>query len=322
MYITILVVTYQQEKYITATLESIKYQVENFGGSYEIELIITDDCSKDNTQEKISSWCVQHEKLFKNINLIFNTHNLGVAQNLTNAISQINGQYVKLLGGDDLLPCNNIFSFFDLLIDYDMVSGLTAYFWNYNFTSKTYQYIRDNIALEIINKNTTFYHRIQRSCFVNAPGLYLKTELIKNDMVLQYLPEFKLMDDYPMWVKAAEYKPQIKYLFVTEVGCLYRRTNTSISVSRNKQYLDDRIKLSQYLFFTSRNIFHKLIHLNEIICFSLNNKFLNKYGLFYDYIVKLFSLIMKNKAILEFKKIQSALNENEEYLHQISSTYH
>ena len=39
--------TFNHEKYIIEHLESIKYQVENYGQKFSTKIVINDDCSSD-----------------------------------------------------------------------------------------------------------------------------------------------------------------------------------------------------------------------------------------------------------------------------------
>ena len=43
------VFTYNQEQFIFENLESIKYQIEKYGGGTSFSLVMSDDCSQDNT---------------------------------------------------------------------------------------------------------------------------------------------------------------------------------------------------------------------------------------------------------------------------------
>lgn len=317
MHISFVVIAFQQEKYIVNTLNSIKYQIEKYNSSNRIELIIADDSSSDKTFEKITLWCSQNKSCFENIEIISNKKNLGVAKNLASIIPKINGDYVKLLGGDDLLPFNNIFTFFKELQDYDIVAGIPLYFWENGFEKKTIDYARDNIALEIAYKRKKFSKRIEQRCFLNAPSLYLRTKTIKQKEVIEYLATYELMDDYPIWIKAAELNKSIQYKFINAVSILYRRTSNSINVKRNNIYLGDRLKMEYYLFKSTKNIFFKILHLNELICFKIGNSSIIKYGIMDNYLIKLKSIHYRGKAISILKEKERIIEMNKKYLNNV-----
>lgn len=98
--VTIIALCYNQEKYLKETLDSIINQ------SYKnVELIITDDSSKDNSVNKIKQWI----KL-NNIKCTFiqNEKNLGICKSLNNAIKLAKGEYLNLIACDDVLFPNKI----------------------------------------------------------------------------------------------------------------------------------------------------------------------------------------------------------------------
>lgn len=64
---TFCVLSYNHEKYILETLESIKFLVKNYGGKLKINLIIGDDCSDDNTAAIIDFWLQKNRVLFYKI---------------------------------------------------------------------------------------------------------------------------------------------------------------------------------------------------------------------------------------------------------------
>ena len=63
--VSVCVITYNSSKYVLETLESIRMQ------SYQnIELIICDDCSKDDTVEICKRWIQSYSARFINVLLI------------------------------------------------------------------------------------------------------------------------------------------------------------------------------------------------------------------------------------------------------------
>lgn len=95
--ITVIVLAFNQVDYIETALSSI---VEQSSGSYDLEIIVTDDGSTDGTADVI--------KEFQNrsaVPIIFNS-NLhegveAIAKNLLFMINQSSGDYIAFLAGDD-----------------------------------------------------------------------------------------------------------------------------------------------------------------------------------------------------------------------------
>jgi glycosyltransferase involved in cell wall biosynthesis len=109
--VSVIVITYNSAKYVIETLESVKSQTYK-----NIELIISDDCSTDDTAARCRLWLAENGSDFKNVRLIENSTNLGVPGNCNKGIYAAKGAWVKLLGGDDLLVSNSIQVFVDFLL--------------------------------------------------------------------------------------------------------------------------------------------------------------------------------------------------------------
>ena len=75
--ISIIAITYNSAKYIVELLESAKAQTYS-----NIELIISDDCSTDDTVAVCNSWIVKNTTLFNKLTLITAEKNTGIAPNV------------------------------------------------------------------------------------------------------------------------------------------------------------------------------------------------------------------------------------------------
>lgn len=96
--VTVSVVSYNAEKFIVETLNSI------FNQTYKnIELVISDDASSDNTVALCSDWLERNKSRFVNTELITVEKNTGVTANCNRALGSSHGEYWKIIGSDDLL---------------------------------------------------------------------------------------------------------------------------------------------------------------------------------------------------------------------------
>lgn len=91
--ISVIVTTYNHEKYIRQCIDSILMQKD-----VEIELIVGDDCSDDNTRNILEKYQKQYPKI---INLLPKTENLGVTKNIKRCLEAVTGKYVAFCEGDD-----------------------------------------------------------------------------------------------------------------------------------------------------------------------------------------------------------------------------
>ncbi|MDB5175753.1 MAG: putative sugar transferase [Candidatus Saccharibacteria bacterium] len=92
--LSIVCITYNQEQYIRQTLDGFVSQVVDF----PLEIIISDDCSSDNTPEIIAEYANKYPALFKP-NL--RKKNLGAIANSIASLKAATGEYIALCEGDD-----------------------------------------------------------------------------------------------------------------------------------------------------------------------------------------------------------------------------
>jgi len=92
--ISIIVLSYNQEKYIKAALESVVKQK----GWFTYEIIISDDGSTDRTPEIIAEFCEKHKHLTRNVSSPFN---MGISANFKKCFDAASGEYIAVLEGDD-----------------------------------------------------------------------------------------------------------------------------------------------------------------------------------------------------------------------------
>ena len=92
-YVSIAMISYNHEKYIDESIESVLSQDLDF--SYEI--IIGDDSSTDSTLEHLKRFASTNH----NIQIVERINNIGATANLGDIISRCKGKYVAILEGDD-----------------------------------------------------------------------------------------------------------------------------------------------------------------------------------------------------------------------------
>ncbi len=225
MLVTILVITYNSEKTIIATLDSIKNQTyKNF------ELIISDDNSKDNTVSSIKRWSKENPTI--NTILIENNINTGVTPNVNRGLKRANGIWVKLIAGDDLLKKGclednvncitlnpNIKALFSKARDFTEENGLINYLdVRENFLEKEF----------FLKGEKEQYLMLLKENPVVAPTGFLNLDLLKK---IGYCDEkYNFMEDYPLWLKLT--KNGIKLYFLDKETVLYRMHNQSIMNSQ------------------------------------------------------------------------------------------
>ena len=144
--VSILIPTYNRELFIGEAIESaINQKYKN------LEIIIVDNCSKDNTNEIINNYL----KLDNRIIYYKNNENIGPVLNWNKCIDLASGEYVKILWSDDLIDDNFIFDTISVFSDktafvltgYNILDSISnKILYNSKFQYKNYstvEYIKD-----------------------------------------------------------------------------------------------------------------------------------------------------------------------------------
>lgn len=92
--VSVVVTTFQHEKYIAKALDSILMQKTSF----EIEILVADDHSTDRTRNILLDY---KRKYGNRIKLCLRTNNLGATKNFYNIGIRAVGRYIAELEGDD-----------------------------------------------------------------------------------------------------------------------------------------------------------------------------------------------------------------------------
>ena len=91
--VSVIIPVYNQDRLIIKAIESIPKRSD-------IEIIVIDDGSTDNTWNELIKYTNEHEELI-NFVLLYNEENKGVAYTVNKGYDNANGEYVVLLGSDD-----------------------------------------------------------------------------------------------------------------------------------------------------------------------------------------------------------------------------
>ena len=101
MFISVVMATYNGNKYIKEQLDSIKAQTMK-----PDEVLIIDDCSKDETKETIRHYL--KENRLQNWTFIANKYNKGYSQNFIDAINKSKGDIIFLSDQDDIWEIDKV----------------------------------------------------------------------------------------------------------------------------------------------------------------------------------------------------------------------
>lgn len=136
--VSVCMITYKHERYIAQAIESAIMQQ----GDFEIEVIIGDDASPDQTRVICKAFAVKYPDKVK---LLSSSQNLGAMKNFARTFSECKGKYVALLEGDDYWTddkkIQKQIDFLEKNINYEFVAhrGL-------NYVMKENEFIKDNLS--------------------------------------------------------------------------------------------------------------------------------------------------------------------------------
>lgn len=103
MLVSVIVITYNSSRYVLDTLNSVYRQTYS-----DIELIVSDDCSTDNTLDLCQEWVNNHSERFARSEIIKTPSNGGICHNYNFALQHACGKWIKYIAGDDILETNCI----------------------------------------------------------------------------------------------------------------------------------------------------------------------------------------------------------------------
>lgn len=238
--VSVPVITYNSAKYVLETLESIKAQTYK-----NIELIISDDCSIDDTVELCQKWVEQNKERFVHTQIITSETNTGISANLNRAEAACQGEWVKGIAGDDLLMPNCVENCVRYIDNNQDVVYLFSRMEAFGASSEECQKwdALFNYDLFSLTSEQLLYHLIFCGNGIPAPALFYKRTVsnVKND---ERIP---LLEDWPKWINLV--KNGEKFYFIDKVLVKYRLVGISTrGRSSLRYYQSERLFRFYYLY--------------------------------------------------------------------------
>ena len=221
--VSVLMTSYNRENYIADAIQSV------LDSTYKnIELIIVDDRSTDNTLEIARSF----EKKDSRIRVYVNEVNLGDYDNRNKAASYANGEYLKYLDSDDIIYPYSIQIMVDYVQKYPHVGLVFCDYLN-----------QDNSApfpITYSPYDAYAYHYLKTHLFYAGPG----GTIIPRKVFLEYggFSGKRGLGDTELWLKIALRYPILKI----QTSLIWWRTHydqESSIESRNPTFLAYRYNL-------------------------------------------------------------------------------
>ena len=224
---SVVVITYNSSKYVLETLESIKSQTYQ-----NLEVIISDDCSTDETINICKCWIEENKGRFVKIELITVDKNTGITANCNRALPLTNSEWIKFIAGDDILFPRAIESHVEFISQKKHENAVIVV--------SSIQVFKDTIeSKSYVWPNFHFSHnqreQLRRQLiggFIKAPGVFINREILVNKFG-GFNERYPMYEDDPLWILFLTNGYQ--FHFNNEILVGYRIHNNSVSNSvRNR----------------------------------------------------------------------------------------
>lgn len=225
--VSVVVISYNSSKTIEETLDSIKAQTYD-----NIELIVADDNSVDNTCDVVARWLQNNSDGFVKASLVSSDQNSGPTGNANRGISNGKGAWIKLIAADDALLPNCIEDNVEFInnnpkaqIVFSRVSPL----------GDGKLPINDDYYLHFwsLSKKRQYFILLMNNC------LYAASAFIKRDTwkrLGQFNESIPFIEDWPFWIKAMRCGTSLDFLNKQTV--LYRvHDSLSMTAKPSANYL-------------------------------------------------------------------------------------
>jgi glycosyltransferase involved in cell wall biosynthesis len=237
--VTVIVVTYNSGKTVQETLDSIASQEYP-----NLELVISDDNSQDNTLQLVDDWRDRHESRFREVRVLCSPINQGLCRNAAKGFAHARGEWVKLIAGDDLLLTNAVRHLIDMAAkrDHAVIVSLIAPFASNRPSDASHAAGRpsvDDMAIIEAGGDVLLQTMYWRN-LIPAPGALIRRAAYEAIGGIDL--DFTHLEDWPLWLRLLRAGRTFGLLRETLVG--YRVAPDSLSTARaattlSKPYIDD-----------------------------------------------------------------------------------
>ena len=315
---------YNQGHCIHKCLRSIQNQLFK-----NIEIIIIDDCSLDNSTEIIESYQKEDDRII----LMKHESNEGKIKSRTDGIKISKGKYILIIDGDDALIHKNILTnslYIANLADLDVVEYKASYYRKGEFKGNVnnYKYINITDIVYQPELRTKFFYTKDNVSIRGIQNRSIWGKLIKNKIFQQAIINIgsKYTEDYIQTYEdtimvVAIYQVAQSYYLMKQVGYYYSRDEFSnrLPFQKNKKCKPNRkikkigqLKLLEFLIEKTRNneLERQMLY-HEIISINYYSKLVRVINCQFDIIYNIFNTLIncqfisiKQKQMLKLLKSQ------------------
>lgn len=246
---SIVVLSYNQKSLIKETLNSIYNQ-----SFKNIELVISDDASTDNTQKIITEWVDEHKNRFVNVIINFNEKNLGISANSTAGTKLATGEFVKNIGGDDILLPDAVQKMNEFLTsnkEARFCASKIKMFYRKNDKYVTFGEIPEKRVFNKLKKASASeqFKILAQGNSIPAPGTFFRKSVF--EQYGYFDTKYRTFEDWHQWLKFLLNGERL--FLLDDYTVSYRKHANSVSTSslysKNKDfYIENWDVYKEYIF--------------------------------------------------------------------------
>lgn len=219
--VTILAIVYNQAKYIDDFMQSLVNQTYK-----NIEVIVADDCSTDNSFEKILLWKKQLEKRFDSVKIVQTPQNVGIVKNINNALKYVTGEYFKWIACDDMMLPSATEQLVKELNDNPQYGLVYSNYYTCSEDENYDEFVRQNHVVHkstVIAEQSRYAQALYENDFIVAPTIMTRWKVIEQ---LELFDENIGVEDWGTWIEIAL---NYEIGFLDQVTAGYRIVENSLS---------------------------------------------------------------------------------------------
>lgn len=245
--VSVPIVTYNSSMYIIECLDSI------FNQTYQnVELIISDDCSTDNTVEICRNWLKKHGERFVRFELMTAKINTGIVTNKARAEKLCLGDYIKPIDGDDFI--DSCFLTKCMQVFFDNPECVFVFTNSYSLFEKDKRLVKNDSSL--YRTGHLFKELFMMDCVILTSSWIFKKRIAEE---FEYDKTIWL-DDYLRILKMSN---KYEFYWIDEYLAYYRNHNKNSSEGSIRLFLAFIDSISQFknyfLFEKRKNLFLNLL---------------------------------------------------------------
>lgn len=215
------IITYNQESLILELLESIKYQIITYGKEFSVQLVVSDDASKDATVELVKKWIAKNRELFCETIVLESEKNAGTVENFKRIMKHICYQRFKVIAGDDVFADNNVFRCLEDVNENDIVTYVPITLMHGQLSLRPDWYGKH---YSFMKRRRTHRYDVKKQ----EVGSYFHTPctFYRKKLYTRYYEDqptyFRLFEDDPLWHTILLKNEKARVVFRNDYLVLYR----------------------------------------------------------------------------------------------------